>query len=231
MLASFISLVQEESSLAYPMKELARFKRWANSHRSGRGLLCHFYTIEGKKQKQYYTKPDYAYFNIFSNSPYWVIKGTTGHGISSERRKVSSVPCLNCYKVNNAFYKGLETLLEEGNKKHELGLILDKSALKRVFEVVDVLHWDHKDPRPPPSECWKYDILTKKAALYPFNYCKVVRIRIPYSNLYDMPIARIQSDAIMGMLVRKEGYNDKALAELFLEKREDIGDFQPFPLL
>jgi hypothetical protein len=193
--------------------------------------LCHFYTIERKKQKQYYTKLDYAYFNIFCDSPDWVIKGTIGHGISSERGKVSSVPCLNCYKVDDAFYEGLETLIEEGSQKYELGLILDKSALKRVFEVVDVLPWDHKNSRPPPSECWKYDIPTKKPALYPFNYCDVVRIRIPYSNLYDMPISKIPSDAIMGMLVKEDGYDGKALAELLLEKWEDIGDFQPFPLL
>ncbi|HUW47657.1 MAG TPA: hypothetical protein VMW36_02805 [Patescibacteria group bacterium] len=118
---------------------MARFKRWANSHRSGRGLLCHFYTVEGKKQKQYYTKPDYAYFNIFSKSPDWLVKGTTGHGITSERKRVSQVPCLNCYKVNDDFYTGLKTLAEEGNQKYELGIILDKAALKKVFEVVDVL--------------------------------------------------------------------------------------------
>jgi hypothetical protein len=35
----------------------------------------------------------------------------------------------------------------------------------------------------------------------------------------------------MGMLVKKDGYNDKALAELLSEKWEDLGDFQPFPLL
>jgi hypothetical protein len=32
----------------------------------------------------------------------------------------------------------LEALIEEGNQKYELGLILDKAALKRVFEAVDV---------------------------------------------------------------------------------------------
>jgi hypothetical protein len=216
------------------MKELTRFRRWANSHRPGRGLLCHFYTVEGKKQKQYYTKPDYAYFNMFSNSPDWIVKGTTGHGICSERGKVSSVPCLNCYKVNDAFYEGLETLLEEGNKKYELGLLLDKSALKRVFEVIDVLPWNHKGSRPPPPECWKYDIPTKKAALYPFNYCDVVRIRIPFSRIYDMPIAEIPGDATMGILVKEEGYDENALAELYLKKWEDtgdMGDFRPFPLL
>jgi hypothetical protein len=213
------------------MKELSRFKRWANRHRSGRGLLCHFYTLEGKKQKQYYTKPDYAYFNIFSSSPHWVIKGTTGHGISSQRGKTSSVPCLNCYKVDETFYEGLETLLEEGNKKYELGLIMAKSVLKKVFDVVDVLHWNHKDSRPSPSECWKYDIPTKKPALYPFNYCDVVRVRIPFSNVYGMPIAEIPSDAIMGILVREEGYDGKGLAEALSRKWEDFGDFRPFPLL
>lgn len=213
------------------MKEVTRFKRWANSHRSGRGLLCHFYTIEGKKQKQYYTKPDYAYFNMFSKSPDWIIKGTTGHGISSQRGKASSVPCLNCYKVDDSFYEGLETLIAEGNQKYELGLILGKSTIKTVFEVADVLPWDHRDTRPPASECWEYDIATKKSALYPFNYCDVVRIRIPHSNLYGMPIAEIPSDAIMGMLVKEEGYDDKTLAELLLKKWEDLGDFQAFPLL
>lgn len=41
--------------------------------------------------------------------------------------------------MNDDFYTGLKTLAEEGNQKYELGIILDKAALKKVFEVVDVL--------------------------------------------------------------------------------------------
>lgn len=55
------------------MKETTRFKRWANKERKGRGLVCHFYEAGGK-QKQYYTKVDYAYFNLFNESPSWIIK-------------------------------------------------------------------------------------------------------------------------------------------------------------
>jgi hypothetical protein len=74
-----LKLLKIHTLLLLSMQELTRFKRWAER---GRGLLCHFYEAEGK-QKQYYTKLDYAYFNLFTDSPNWVIKGTIGHGIRS----------------------------------------------------------------------------------------------------------------------------------------------------
>jgi hypothetical protein len=71
----------------------------------------------------------------------------------------------------------------------------------------------------------------KKPALYPFNYCEVVRIKIPSSSLYGMPIAKIPSDAIMGLPVKEQGYDDKVLVKLLSKKWEDLADFQVFPLL
>lgn len=160
------------------------------------------------------------------------MKGTTGHGITSERGKVSQVPCLNCYKIDDSFYEALETLLEQGNQKYELGIILDKAALKKAFEVVDVLPWDHKDSRPSPDECWQYDIPSKKTALWPFNFCEVVRARIPESSLYGLPIKSIPHDAMMGMLVRKEGYNQAAMSRHLTRKKWDDSEvFEIFPLL
>jgi len=58
------------------MKDLTRFRRWADQRRRRRGLLCHFYEGISERQKQYHTKVDYAYFNLFSESPDWIIKGT-----------------------------------------------------------------------------------------------------------------------------------------------------------
>lgn len=213
------------------MKELTKFIRWADSHRSGRGLLCHFYTIEGKKQKQYYTKTDYAYFNLISDSPNWIVKGTTGHGIRSTRGKVSKVPCLNCYKVDTVFYEALDTLINEGNKKFEFGLILDKLVLKEAFEVIDVSHWDHTDSRPPPSECWRYDITQKRPALWPFNNCEVVRVRIPETNVYGLPIRPIPRGGVVGLLVKQDGYDPDVTMKLLDKKKGDNAFFEVFDLL
>lgn len=198
-------------------------------------MLCHFYMTEGKKQKQYYTKPDYAYFNIFSDSSDWMIKGTTGHGITSERGKVSQIPCLNCYQVNDDFYDALERLSSEGNKKYEVGVVLDKPELKKFFgkdNVKDVIPWTHEHRRPSPDECWHYDIPRKKMALWPFSYCNVVRVRIRPAPLYEMPIKAISRNALMGLLVRKNGYKHKAMAKLLRKKKwDEIDEFGVFPLL
>ena len=208
------------------------FKRWANSNRKGRGLLCHFYDAESKKQKQYYTKSDYAYFNLFCSSPEWIVKGTTNHGIQSEREKTSQVPVLNCYQIDEAFFEALENHCDEATKKYELGIILNKRVLRDHFgedKVKDVELWDHHDSRPPPQECWKYDIATARRSLWPFNFCRVVRIKIPRQSLYKIPIKGIPRNAIMGLIVKKEGYEDKAMTKLLNQKR--WGNLEVFPLL
>ncbi len=214
------------------MNELIRFKRWVERNRAGRGLLCHFYEVEGK-QKPYYTKVDYAYFNLFSDSPNWVIKGTTGHGIRSQRGKTSQIPCFNCYQVNGEFYEALKTYHKESPRKYELGIILSKRKIKNFFgedNVVDVEEWDFSRDRPPPSECWKYDIAGKpRKKLWPFHNCHVVRIRIPSSDLYDLPIVNLPKEAIIGLLVKKEGYNNRAMEKIIENKK--WRNIEIFPLL
>jgi len=214
------------------MQELTRFKRWAERNRAGRGLLCHFYEAEGK-QKQYYTKLDYAYFNLFSNSPNWVIKGTIGHGIRSKRGKPSQVPCFNCYQVDEEFYMALKAYCKESYTKYGIGIIFSKRRIKNLFgddNVMDVEKWDFRKNRPSPGECWKYDIGGKpRKKLWPFHNCQVVRIRIPPSNLYSLPIASIPKEAITGLLVKKEGYNIKMMEKILENKRWKA--IEIFPLL
>jgi len=195
-------------------------------------LLCHFYDAESKKQKQYYTKSDYAYFNLFCSSQEWIIKGTTDHGIRSEREKTAQVPVLNCYQIDEGFFKALENHCDEATKKYELGIILNKRVLRNHFgedKVKDVELWDHHDSRPPPQDCWKYDIATARRALWPFNFCQVVRIKISPQSLYKMPVKGIPRSAIMALIVKKEGYEDKAMAKLLNQKR--WGNVEVFPLL
>lgn len=215
------------------MKELTRFRRWADSNRKGRGLLCHFYDAETKKQKQYYTKSDYAYFNLFCSSPEWIVKGTTNHGIQSEREKTSQVPVLNCYQINEEFYEALENHCNEAIKKYELGIILNKRILSNYFgedNVKDVELWDHRESsRPPPQECWQYDIATARRRLWRFNFCKVVRVRIPRFSLYNIPIKGLPRNAIMGLLVKNEGYHEKAMAKLL--KKKKWKKLEVFPML
>lgn len=214
------------------MEEVARFKRWAEHQRDRRGLLCHFYEAEGK-QKPYYTKVDYAFFNLFSNSPNWVIKGTVGHGIRSQRGRLSPVPCFNCYQIDDEFYRALKIHCEDFSRKIELGIILNRRKIKNLFgakNVVDVESWDFSKNRPPPSECWKYDIVGKpRSRLWPFHNCHVVRIRIPYEGLYGLPIVNIPKDAIMGLLVKREGFDMKLMLKILENKKWH--NVEIFPLL
>jgi len=166
------------------MKELKAFIRWANRERRRRGMICHFYIAEisKEKQKQYYSKIDYAYFNLFCDSPDWIIKGTPEHGVRSKRGKPSPVPCLNCFEINGKFYDAIRQLSVEGNEKFELGLVLNKRMLRRRFEVIDV-STKPPSPLPPPSECHYYDWPQQRArGLQPFHYCDVVRVEIPKSS-------------------------------------------------
>jgi hypothetical protein len=210
------------------LKELTRFKRWANNNRRARGLICHFYKTASKKQ--YYTDSGYAYFNLFSESTDWIIKGTPGHGIRSERNKVCQTPVFNCYQINDTFYEALESHCTEEKKKYELGLVLSKVDLKRHFKednVIDVELWDHQKSRPPPNKCWRYDVWQGRKQLWPFNKCDVVRIRIPV-GLYGLPIKAIPGSAVMALLVKEEGFEQGQMLKLLEKKRWN--DKEVFPI-
>jgi len=212
------------------MKELTRFRRWAGHNRKRRGLLCHFYETDSKKQ--YYTESGYAYFNLFSEIPDWIIRGTTDHGMRSERGKTCQTPVLNCYQIDNEFYEALESRCNDTSKKYEMGIVLSKSELKNYFgsdDVVDVELWKFKGPRPAPPDCWRYDVWQGRKRLIPFNKCNVVRAKIPESGLYGLPIKAIPSAAVMALIVKEEGYAEKALSKLLEQK--GWKEVEVFPLL
>jgi hypothetical protein len=212
------------------VKELTRFRRWADHNRRGRGLLCHFYERDSKKQ--YYTDSGYAYFNLFSDLSDWIIKGTTNHGIRSEREKTCQTPVLNCYQIDEKFYEALEEHCNDASKKYEFGVILSKKELRHHFgeeNVANIELWGFKERKPPPSECWRYDVWSGRKRLWPFNNCNVVRVRITRSRLYGMPIKTIPSAAIMALLVKTEGFEEKAMSKLLKQKRWK--DVEIFPLL
>ncbi|MCW4047892.1 MAG: hypothetical protein NWE99_10115 [Candidatus Bathyarchaeota archaeon] len=62
------------------MSQIVRFIEWAEEERVRRGLMCHFYMAES--DKQYYGKIDYAYFNLYSDSRNWLVKGTPKHELA-----------------------------------------------------------------------------------------------------------------------------------------------------
>lgn len=202
--------------------EISKFIRWANRTRQFRGLICHFY-IE-KSKKQFYSTTDYAYFNLFSDSRDWIVKGTPKHGIKSQRGKSSPVPCLNCFEIDEIFYEALRTLHNEGNEKYELGIMFNKRKLKNQFKVIDV-STSPPIPRPPPKECHHYDWPRKRiGALYPFHYCGVVRVEIPQSEIHRLPITSISGHIITGLLVKQEDYSA-------IENLWEWGEIRIFPLL
>ena len=91
-------------------KKLGKFIEWAKNRSFRRGLICHLYIRES--EKQYYDKTDYAYLNLFSDSPYWVVKGTANHGIRRKKGKCSPIPCLNCFQVNDKFFRAIKILAQ-----------------------------------------------------------------------------------------------------------------------
>lgn len=208
------------------MRNVNEFIKWAKKETYRRGLVCHFYIHKSKKQ--YYDKTDYAYFNLFCDSQDWIVKGTTGHGISSQRNKRSKIPCLNCFEVNDKFYKAIRKLSAGGNDKFKFGIILNKRILKKDFEVINVSTIIPNGKRPPLNECHCFDIAHKRRwVLNPFNYCDVIRIEIPESEISEEPITRIPKRAIAGMLVK----NDDSRAVNKLLKENGKGRINVFPIL
>lgn len=213
------------------MKKISKFVRWANRTRKRRGLICHLYIP--KSTKQYYSKADYAYFNLHNDSDSWIVKGTPHHGIKSAKGKRSPVPCLNCFEINEKFYDALKELQarrDEIRITFELGVIFNKRKLKNFFgrkHVIDV-STDYPSPLPPPRECHYYDRPRKRiTTLFPFNYCDVVRIEIPESEYNHLPIVCIPYDKIMGVLVKEK--NHQSTSRLLRSK--GWGDIKVFPLL
>jgi len=187
------------------MKKVEEFKKWAKRESYRRGLICHFYITDS--EKQYYNKVDFAFFNLLSKSKDWIVKGTTGHGISGKKGKSSRVPCLNCFEIDKEFYKAIKTLYVERNEKFDFGLIFNKRKLKNSFEVIDV-STERPNPLPPRNKCHRYDNPRfRYGVLRPFNFCNVVRVEIPSSDLRTLPISSVSSKAIKGILVKKSDLN------------------------
>lgn len=222
------------------MKQFIRFKRWVRQNSKGRGMICHFYIEESEKQKeknktkttgqkQYYTKVDYAFFNLLNDTKDWIVKGTAHHGITDKYGNPSLTPCLNCFEINKAFFTALETLYEEGNSKFELGVIFNKNKLRRHFgvdKVRNVNDWKHDRPRPPKGQCWLYDIPRRKWALYPFNYCQVVRVKLQKTELRELAIKHIPIKTVMGLLVRRQDHISVSRLPKVKDSNIDV-----FPLL
>ncbi len=224
------------------MSSLDRFRKWVKDYSYRRGLVCHFYISEGDeverenmkkkpKQRQYYTKADYAFLNLFSEGEEWVVKGTTRHGVTDKYGDRCRVPCLNCFEVNNEFLKSLGQLKIDGNDKFEIGILFNKRKLRSHFgsdRVCDVDDWIKNGcPELPNSECWKFDKMNqKKGVLDPFNFCDVVRVRLRKTNLRGLPIYAIPIEYAVGLLVRRSDY--KAVLDLQKVKEYNL---EVFPVL
>jgi|GEM_PF-6045155 len=213
------------------MNELTAFIHWANRISSRRGLICHFYISESTKQ--YYSSTDYAFFNLFSDSKNWMVKGTTEHGVISKRGKTSPIPCLNCFEVNDKFYEALKQLSDKGNTRFELGIIFNKRKLKTHYgrnKIIDVTPIAKPpDPFPSPRECHRYDWICSRRKLWPFHQCDVVRLEIPETD-FGLPITAIPCQAIMGMLIRRKEHH--GIVNLLQElKKWDMKRIGVFPLL
>ncbi len=211
------------------MKSSSKFIKWAKRESYHKGFVCHFYISDSnqRKQKQYYGKYDYAIFNLFSDSANWMVKGTVDHGILSLRGKRSQVPCLNCFALNKEFYDSLRRLGKEGNKKFELGLILNARKLRNYFKVIPVSAEWWKVDYIPVDKCHHFDNVRYRKPLSPFNYCDVIRIEVPKSLHFGVPMASIPSECIVGVLVRRGRYSDtrKCL------DMKGMGNIEVFPLL
>jgi hypothetical protein len=205
------------------MTERSRFTRWVMRLSPRRGLICHFYIEE--KAKPFYGKVEFAYFNLFSSSRDWLVRGTKNHGISSARGRKSQVPCLNCFEVNEGFCGAIKEYETDRNGRFEIGVIFNKRKLKKDFEVINV-STNRPNPLPPPNKCHLFDNPRFRVnVLRPFHYCDIVRVEIPAEVDQFPAVSSIRWDAIMGVLVKPRNQNDIArlLHDKGLEQVEIFG--------
>jgi hypothetical protein len=206
-------------------KQLRNFISWAKEKSFRRGLVCHFYMPES--EKQYYDKTDFAYLNLFSDSTNWIIKGTPNHGIRSRRHKWSPVPCLNCFQVDEEFHSAMKTLVDKRSKRFDVGIVLYKRKLKNKFNVIDV-SIERPNPLPPPNKCHYFDnASSRRGVLFPFNYCKVVRIEVPRSDFRQIPMACISGKCVAGLIVKHGDYWNVSR----LLKQKGMNRVEIFPIL
>jgi hypothetical protein len=208
-------------------RQLSKFRKWYKERSAYRGLLCHFYFKQSKSKV--YDKADYAYFNLLNRSKEWIVKGTEGHGRTSERGGKSNIPLLNCYEIDETFYNALKQLDEEQIDNVEIGIILNRRRLENSSDIkaVDPVSTDYPENPLKLIECHRYDNpYHRKGVLYPFNYCNVIRAVIRPSIL-KIPIARIPANVIEGFLIKRG--ETSIIRELLEEKR--MGNTEIFPIL
>lgn len=193
-------------------------------------MLCHFYyqpkNEKKEKQKKYYTKVDYAHFNLFNKSNYWMIKGTTGHGIDT----TSEVPVFNCYKVNSEFIKALKKPVDRWKADYELGLIMDKEKLAQGCETylrdVTISYFGDSKNESMPSWCLDRG-RNRKGRLDPFNMCDVVRLRILRNRYLGVSMKTLNSDIVKAVLTKRG--DGQSIRKLLDDK--EWNDCKVFPLL
>jgi hypothetical protein len=180
-------------------KRLIEFKNWSKKINKSDTLLAHFY-ISSYKSKVL-DSPGFFYLNMLSSDRGWMIKGTKGHGIPYKGNP-SEVPCLNFFKVDDIFYKGLNVYYDnqEQYAKFECAILVSQKELeKQVKEIIKVKITGRPQNR---KECHIYDSPRDRIILKPFNYCTCVRSEIPINKTVNQPICKLSPKTIIGIMVQ-----------------------------
>jgi hypothetical protein len=187
------------------MTRAGKFSSWARRISYDKGMLCHFYLTNF--EKQYYDNSNFAFMNLASSARGWVVKGTTDLGITGRNGKKSQVPCLNCFEVDDAFFKAFREFEGDANPRFQFGLLLNRRKLKNRFgkeKVIPVSTDPPFSPRPPQNMAHYFDIPgQRRGVLGSFNKCKVVRVVIPHHEELNMPIIELPKGVIFGILVKR----------------------------
>lgn len=162
--------------------------------------MAHFYM---KKESKINDPVDFFNFNLLSKDNAWQIKGTTGHGIKY-KGDGSPTPVLNCWLVDSAFIDGMKKYYADQNRysKYKYTIIFSRKYLEnKRLNIVDVQHYGGQ--KRYLRNCWHYDVAKRKyGSLRPFNYCKVVRVKIPLDRITKEPVLRLPPESIVGMMVQ-----------------------------